>query len=69
MQEASRWFCSHTVHVPANPKSLRSHSMAAKPWTVRRAVVNERKSPTRGIGRLTRKWSLAIPCCRGLVTW
>src|SRR3954462_6755522 len=37
-QCASSWFCSHTVHAPAKPKPLRSHSMASKPWMVRRAV-------------------------------
>ena len=41
-QVASSWFCSRTVQAPANPKPLRSHSMASKPWIVRRAVVNDR---------------------------
>ena len=44
-QSASIWFCSHTVHALANPKPLRSQSMASKPWIVRRAVLNERKPP------------------------
>ena len=50
------------------PEALAQHSMASKPWIVRRAVLNERKPPTRGIARLTRKWSLSMPCCRRLVT-
>ena len=37
-QTASSRFCSHTVQAPAKPKPLRSHSMASKPWMVRRAV-------------------------------
>ena len=37
-QSASSWFCSRTVHAPAKPKPLRSHSIASKPWIVRRAV-------------------------------
>jgi hypothetical protein len=37
-QSASSWFCSRTVHAPAKPKPLRSHSMASNPWMVRRAV-------------------------------
>src|SRR5215217_4134428 len=37
-QSASSWFCSHTVQAPAKPNPLRSHSMASKPWIVRRAV-------------------------------
>lgn len=36
--------------------------MASKPQIVRRAVLNERKPPTRGMGRFTRKWSLSMPC-------
>jgi hypothetical protein len=44
---------------------LRSQSIASKPWMVRRAVLNERKLPTRGIGRLTRKWSLSEPGPKG----
>ena len=40
----------------------------SKPWIVRRAVLNDRKPPSRGIARFTRKWSLSIPCCRCLVT-
>src|SRR4051794_24382130 len=67
-QSASRRFCSHTVHAPAKPKPLRSHSIASKPWIVRRAVWKAWKQPIRGMGRLTRKWSLSIPCCRCLVT-
>src|SRR3954466_9652489 len=67
-QIASSRFCSHTVQRPAKPKPLRSHSMASKPWIVRRAVWKDCKQPTRGMGRLTRKWSLSIPCCRCLVT-
>src|SRR4051794_19172490 len=67
-QIASSRFCSHTVQRPAKPKPLRSHSMASKPWMVRRAVWKAWKQPTRGMGRLTRKWSLSIPCCRCLVT-
>src|ERR1700712_5035159 len=43
-QTWSNWFCSHTVHAPENPKPLRSHSMASKPWMVRRAVLNELSS-------------------------
>ena len=43
-QTASRWFCSHTVQAPEKPKPLRSHSMASKPWMVRRAVLNELSS-------------------------
>lgn len=49
-------------------KALRSQSMASRPWIVRRAVLIERKPPTRGIDRFTRKWSLSIPCCRCFVT-
>jgi hypothetical protein len=30
-QTASSRLCSHTVHAPAQPKPLRSHSMASKP--------------------------------------
>jgi len=30
-QSPSSRFCSHTVHAPAKPKPLRSHSMASKP--------------------------------------
>src|SRR3712207_5184769 len=30
-QSASSRFCSNTVHAPATPKPLRSHSMASKP--------------------------------------
>lgn len=67
-QSASSWFCSRMVYTPAKPKPLRSHSMASKPWMVRRAVLNERKPPIRGMFFLTRKWSLAMPCCRCLVT-
>jgi hypothetical protein len=37
-QTASSRFCSRTVQAPAKPKPLRSHSMASKPWIVRRAV-------------------------------
>ena len=37
-QTASSRFCSRTVHAPAKPKPLRSHSMASKPRMVRRAV-------------------------------
>jgi hypothetical protein len=37
-QSASSRFCSRTVHAPAKPKPLRSHSIASKPWIVRRAV-------------------------------
>ena len=37
-QWASSWFCSRTVQAPGKPKPLRSHSMASKPWIVRRAV-------------------------------
>ncbi len=54
-QSASSWFCSHTVQAPAKPNPLRSHSMASKPWMVRRAVWKAWKQPTRGIGCLTRK--------------
>jgi hypothetical protein len=54
-QSASSQFRSHTVHAPAKPKSLRSHSMASEPWRVRRAVWKDRKPPIRGMGLLTRK--------------
>src|SRR3954453_22661394 len=37
-QSASSRFCSHTVQAPAKPKPLHSHSIASKPWMVRRAV-------------------------------
>src|SRR4051812_47449503 len=37
-QIASSRFCSHTVQRPAKPKPLRSHSMASKPWIVRRQL-------------------------------
>jgi hypothetical protein len=37
-QSASSRFCSHTVQAPTQPKPLRSHSIASKPWIVRRAV-------------------------------
>src|SRR4051794_13565638 len=67
-QSASSRFCSRTVHAPAKPKPLRSHSIASKPWMVRRAVWKAWKQPTRGMGRLTRKRSLSIPCWRCLVT-
>ena len=30
-QSASSWFCSRTVHAPAKPKPLRSHSIASNP--------------------------------------
>ena len=33
--------CSHTVHAPAKPNPLGSHSMASNPWIVRRAVWND----------------------------
>src|SRR3954467_5440428 len=58
----------HTISPPGNPKPLRSHSMASKPWIVRRAVWKAWMQPTRGMGLFTRKWSLSIPCCRCLVT-
>jgi hypothetical protein len=58
-QTASSRFCSHTVHAPAKPNPLRSHSIASKPWMVRRAVWKDWKPPTHGIGFLTRKWSLS----------
>jgi AAA domain len=37
-QTVSNRFCSRTVHAPAKPNPLRSHSMASNPWMVRRAV-------------------------------
>src|SRR4051794_39537839 len=54
-QSASSRFCSRTVHAPAKPKPLRSHSIASKTWIVRRAVWKAWKQPTRGMGRFTRK--------------
>ena len=57
---ASSRFCSHTVQAPAKPKPLRSHSITSNPWIVRRAVWKAWKQPIRGMGRLTRKWSLSV---------
>lgn len=41
-----------------------NHSLASKPAMVRRAVMNDWKSPTFGMFFFTRKWSVSMPCWR-----
>ncbi len=37
-QTGNNWICSRTVHAPADPRPVCSHSMASNPWIVPRAV-------------------------------
>ena len=52
---ATRSFWLRTVHSAAKPKPFLSQSIASNPLIVRRAVLNERKPPMRGIAVFTLK--------------